>query len=159
MLPLLYYLPIYEHVLSFHWTWCIDPFYFFKSLGIFFTSLIINLFNPFFLGIIKTDSILNWIFLMLTLNIFFLLMWRVAVDSSPPAAYTDLLVISLGSAISSSTLMVDSLGLNYLDIIKHTKTLMRYFLLCRKETAGALLASFVFLRKWCWENYFWVNWR
>lgn len=74
-------------------------------------------------------------------------MWRVAVDSSPPTANTDLLVISLGSDIISSTLMVDSLGLNYPDIIKHTKTLVIYFLLCRKEIAGALLASFVFLRK------------
>lgn len=76
-------------------------------------------------------------------------MWRVAVDSSPPTANTDLLVISLGSDIisSSTTLMVDSLGLNYPDIIKHTKTLVIYFLLCRKEIAGALLASFVFLRK------------
>lgn len=75
-----------------------------------------------------------------------------AVDSSPPAANTNLLVISLGSDINSSAVMVDSLGLNYLDIIKHTKTVMIYFLLCRKETAEALLVSFVFLRKWCWEK-------
>lgn len=83
-------------------------------------------------------------------------MWRVvAVDFYPPD--TDLLVILLYSGISSSTLMVDPIGLNYLDIIKQTKILIRHFLSYRIETAGVLLTSFMFLKKWYWEDYYRVN--
>lgn len=43
--------------------------------------------------------------------------------------------------------MVDPIGLNYLDIIKQTKILIRHFLSYRIETAGALLTSFMFFEK------------
>lgn len=63
----------------------------------------------------------------------------------PSYSHTDLLMILQDSDISSSALMVDSIGLNYLNIFK--QKLIRHFLSCRQETAGVFLASFLFLQK------------